>query len=80
MVLSWLGSGVVVEEGAAVARSLVLPGAVIERGAAVRDAIIGPRARVGAGAVVEAGSVVGDDVAVAPGEELHDTRVPAPVP
>jgi mannose-1-phosphate guanylyltransferase len=77
---SWLGSGVVVAEDAEVTSSLVLPGATIRRGAVVRDAIIGPRAEVGEGATVEAGSVLGDDVQVAPGDTLRAARVPAPVP
>ncbi|HJR26035.1 MAG TPA: NDP-sugar synthase [Acidimicrobiales bacterium] len=77
---SWLGPGAVVREGAEVQGSLLLPGATVARGAVVRDAIVGPRATIGEGATVDEGSVVGDDVQVGPGDELHGTRVPAPVP
>ena len=76
---SWLGAGAVVREDAEVQRSLLLPGATVARGAVVRDAIVGPRATIGEGATVDEGSVVGDDVQVGPGDELHGTRVPAPV-
>ena len=77
---SWIGAGAVVREGAHVEGALVLPGAVVDRRAVVRDAIIGPGALVGEGATVDDGSVLGDDVRIAPGDVLHGARVPAPVP
>ena len=42
----------------------------------VQDAIIGARARVGDGAVVDGGAVLGDDVVVEPGDEVHGARIP----
>lgn len=71
-----IGRGAVVEEGASVARSVILPRAVVRAGATVRDSIVGARAQVGPGAVVEAGSVVGDAVVVATDSHLTGARVP----
>ena len=62
--------------GAIVSSAVLLPGAVVGAGAVVRDAIIGARARVGDGAVVDGGAVLGDDVAVEPGDEVHGSRIP----
>jgi mannose-1-phosphate guanylyltransferase len=73
---SVLMTGVAVADGALVSDSAVLPGARIEAGATVRDSIVGPGAVVGAEAVVEAGTVLGDGAAVAPGEVLSDVRRP----
>jgi len=71
-----VGRGAQVGEGAIVSGSVLLPGAVVGAGALVKDAIIGARARVGDGAVVDGGAVLGDDVEVGPGREVHGTRIP----
>ena len=58
----------VVEEGAQVIDSVIMPGAKIEKGAIVRRAIIAENAVVSAGAVVGEGTgliaVVGQDTVV----------------
>jgi mannose-1-phosphate guanylyltransferase len=72
-----VGAGCSIADGATVERSVLLAGARVDRGATVRDAILGPRSHVGEGAVVEGGTVLGDDVAVAHGEHLSDVRLPA---
>jgi mannose-1-phosphate guanylyltransferase len=71
-----VGPGAQVGAGAIVSGAVVLSGAVIGTGALVRDAIIGARARVGDGAVVDGGAVLGDDVVVAPGDEVRGVRIP----
>lgn len=71
-----VGFGAVVEAGAVVERSVLLPGARVAAGASVVDAVIGPRARVEEGAVIESGSVIGDDVVVAPGSHVEGGRIP----
>ncbi len=71
-----LGAGASVGDGAIVSGSVVLPGAVIGTGALVQDAIIGARARVGDGAVVDGGAVLGDDVEVVAGQQVHGERIP----
>jgi mannose-1-phosphate guanylyltransferase len=73
---SVVGPGASVGAGAVVSGSVVLPGATIGAGALVQDAIIGARARVGDGAVVDAGAVLGDEVEVAAGTEVHGARIP----
>jgi mannose-1-phosphate guanylyltransferase len=71
-----VGPDAIVEAGATVEDAVLLPGARIAAGGTVRDAVIGPRAVVGAGAIVDGVSVIGDDVVVAPGSELHGVRLP----
>ena len=71
-----VGPGAQVGDGAIVSGSVVLPGAVIGRGALVQGAIIGARAWVGDGAIVDGGAVLGDDVEVAAGAEVHGERIP----
>jgi mannose-1-phosphate guanylyltransferase len=71
-----VGPGAVVGDGAIVSGSVVMDGAQIGAGALVRDAIIGARARVGAGAVVDGGAVLGDDVVIEDGDEVHGERIP----
>jgi mannose-1-phosphate guanylyltransferase len=71
-----VGAGATVGTGAIVSSSVVLPGAQIGPGALVQGAIIGARARVGDGAVVEGGTVLGDDVEVAAGTQVHGVRIP----
>ena len=76
VVTSVVGSGAHVGPGATVEQSVVFPGARIGSGARVRDAIIGARALIGSGAVLEAGTVVGDEVVVPPGALLSGVRIP----
>jgi mannose-1-phosphate guanylyltransferase len=71
-----VGPGAQVGDGAIVSGAVVLPGATIGRGALVQGAIIGARARVGDGAVVDGGAVLGDDVEVAAGAQVHGERIP----
>lgn len=73
---SVIGDGVTVAAGASVSGSVVLPGASIEPGAVLRDVIIGPRATIEADCVLEAGSVIGDDVVVPAGSHLTGCRIP----
>jgi mannose-1-phosphate guanylyltransferase len=75
-----VGPGVQVGAGAIVSGSVLLPGAVIGPGALVQDAIIGARATVGDGAVVDQGAVLGDDVVVSAGDEVHAVRIPEDKP
>ena len=71
---SILSSGVVVEEGAQVIDSVIMPGARIEKGAVVRRAIVAENAVVSADAVVGEGSgliaVVGQDTVVPNGARI----------
>jgi mannose-1-phosphate guanylyltransferase len=71
-----VGPGTVVGDGAIVSGCVVMEGAQIGAGALVRDAIIGARARVGAGAAVDGGAVLGDDVVIEDGDEVHGERIP----
>ena len=65
---SILSSGVVVEEGAQIIDSVIMPGAKIEKGAVVRRAIVAEDAVVSAGAIVGEGAgliaVVGNGAVV----------------
>ena len=77
---SVLSYNTVVEEGASVSYSVLMPGAVVKKGAKVQYAIVGERACIGAGACVGAGpetaadpaqwgvAVLGPDSKVADGE------------
>jgi mannose-1-phosphate guanylyltransferase len=71
-------AGASVAAGCRLRRCAVLPGARIEAGAELDDAIVGPGAVVGAGARVIGGSVLGDDVVVAPGDVIDGERIPQP--
>ncbi|HEX4868027.1 MAG TPA: NDP-sugar synthase [Acidimicrobiales bacterium] len=73
---SVVGYGATVAAGAAVHRSVLLPGARVEEGATVCDSVLGPRSLVRPGAVVEAGSVLGDDVVVEAGQRVSGTKIP----
>lgn len=73
---SWIGQGVIVEEGAEVVRSVVFPGSRIGAGATVEGSLVGSDAVVGAGAKVGELSVLGDGVAVEPGEVVLGERRP----
>ncbi len=76
-------SGVLIEEGAEVIDSVIMPGSVIRRGAVVRRTILAENAVVGAGAIVgeETGNiaVIGHDislpagVSVAAGQQVDET-------
>ena len=71
---SILSSGVIVEEGAQVIDSVIMPGAVIKKGAVVRRAIVAENAIVSEDAHVgqEEGliAVVGEDAIVPPGKSI----------
>ena len=79
---SILSSGAVVEAGAQVIDSVIMPGARVEPGAVVRRAIVAENARVGRGAqvgeetgliaVVGQGAVVPDGAAVKAGEQFGE--------
>lgn len=70
---------VVIEDGATIENSVILPGARICAGAVVRDSIIGPRATIGPKAVLEATCVIGNDVVVPGGSTLRgDVRLGGP--
>ena len=73
---SVLGAASAVEAGARVEGSVLLPGARVRAGAVVVGSILGPRADIGCDAVIDGGTVVGDDVVVAPGTALHGARIP----
>ena len=79
---SILSSGVVVEEGAQIIDSVIMPGAKIEKGAIVRraivaeDAVVSANAVVGEGtgliAVVGNGAVVPSDGRISAGEQFGE--------
>lgn len=71
-------AGASVASGCRLRRCAVLPGARIEEGAELDDAIVGPRTTVGAGARVLGGSVLGDDLTIAPGAVIDGERIPQP--
>ena len=73
---SILFSGVVVEEGADVEYSVIMPGSVIKRGSVVRRAIVAENATVGAGAIV--GEEKGNIAVIGQGIKLPaGVKVPA---
>lgn len=77
--LSSVDHDVVIEDGATVENSVVLPGARICSKATVRDSIVGPRAVIGTGATLEATCVIGNDVVVPGGSILRgDVRLGGP--
>jgi NDP-sugar pyrophosphorylase family protein len=67
----------VVERGAHVENSVLLPGARVGVGAQVVGSILGHDCVVGAGCELSPVTVVGDDVEVPEGTRLADARVPA---
>jgi mannose-1-phosphate guanylyltransferase len=77
VVRSVIGSGARVDEGAAIAGSVVLDGAVVGRSAEVVDSVLGPESKVGEGAAAF-GVVLGAGAVIAPGERLADARRPEP--
>lgn len=78
--LASVDGDVVVEAGATVTNSVIMPGAHIAAGAVVRDSIIGPGAVVGPGALLEATCVIGHGVVVPGGSILRgDVRLGGPV-
>jgi len=74
VVHSILSSGVIVEEGAQVIDSVIMPGAVIKKGAVVRRAIVAENAQVGEDAKVGEAegliAVVGEDAVVPQGKVI----------
>ena len=68
---SILFAGVVIEEGARVTDSVIMPGSIIKRGSVVRRTIVAENATVGAGAIVgeEKGNiaVIGQNIALPAG-------------
>jgi mannose-1-phosphate guanylyltransferase len=76
--LSVIGARAVVEGGARLKGSVLLPGAHVARDAVVTDSVLGENAVVEAGASVSGGSVVGDGVTIGAGTHLDDARVPPP--
>lgn len=73
---SIIADGATVAEGASVEGALVMSGARVGRSAVVRDSIIGAGAVVGDRAVIEALSILGEDVAVEEGSELSGAHFP----
>jgi mannose-1-phosphate guanylyltransferase len=69
-------AGVAIEAGATLRNSVVLPGARIGTGATIIDSIIGSHSTVGSGCSLDALSVVGYSVELAPGSVLTAARVP----
>jgi mannose-1-phosphate guanylyltransferase len=72
--------GSVVSSGASVVRSLISPAAKVGPDAVIEDSIIGSGAMVGRGARVVAGSVVGPNATVEPGQVLDGTTLAAEEP
>ena len=73
---SILSTGVIVEEGAQVIDSVIMPGAIIRNGAVVRRAIVAENAEIGAGATV--GEAEGDIAVVGQGVLVPEgVKVPA---
>ena len=73
---SLVGGGAAIGEHALVEDSMVMGRARVGRAATVRDSILGAGAVIGDGAIISAHSVVGDDVAVAPGDVVSGERIP----
>ena len=69
-------AGASVAAGVSVRNSVVLPGASIGSGSTIVDSIIGSRATVPAGCVLDALTVIGHEVELAPGTVLTAARVP----
>ena len=75
---SVVGAGAVVAAGAVIEDSVVMSGVSIGTRAVVRGSIVGDGSVLGSGASVSGLSVVGTDVDVPPGAELHGERLPGP--
>jgi mannose-1-phosphate guanylyltransferase len=73
---SVIGAGAVVDEGAVVVDSVLLPGALVAAYAAVRGSVVGPGAVIGEGASVTGCSVIGAGVKVEPGSNIVAARLP----
>jgi mannose-1-phosphate guanylyltransferase len=69
-------TGVAIEAGVTLRNSVVLPGARIGNGAMIIDSIIGSHSTVGSGCSLDALTVVGHEVELAPGSVLTAARVP----
>ena len=79
LTLASVDRDVVVEDGATIENSVIMPGATIASGAVIRDSIVGPGAQVGRGAILEATCVIGHDVVVPGGSILRgDVRLGGP--
>ena len=74
-----IGAGAVVEEGASVTGSVLLPGARVASKATVEGSVIGPDAIVGQRCVIHALSVIGAGAVTASGTVIDGQRVPAGV-
>ncbi len=72
-----MGAGSVIERGAVVEGSVLLPGVHVDRGASVTGSILGRNAVVAEDCVVSALTVVGDDEVLGRGVQLSEARVPA---
>ncbi|MGH3579324.1 MAG: hypothetical protein ACRDU0_17435, partial [Mycobacterium sp.] len=76
---SVIGAGAVVEEGATVIRSVLLPGARVAARATVEGSVIGPWAIVGQRCAIHPLSVVGAGAVTASGTVVDGERVAAGV-
>ncbi len=74
---SVIGARSVVEHGARVEHSVLLPGARVGAGARVSGSILGRNCVIAEGCELSPVTVVGDDVVVPAGARLTDARVPA---
>jgi NDP-sugar pyrophosphorylase family protein len=74
---SSLGDHVAVGEHASVIRSVILTGARVEDGATISDSVVGPEAVIGRGTTLDAITVIGAGVAVAPRTRMSAGRAPA---
>lgn len=73
---SWVGEGAVVESGALVADSVVLPGARIRTGALIENAIVGWGADVGEHSTITGAAMIGASARIGVGTELdHGVRI-----
>ena len=77
---SVVGAGARVAARATVRDSILLPGASVHSGAVVEGSIVGENAVIGSDARLTGMCVIGSDVEIEPGRELHGERVPAPEP
>lgn len=74
---SIIGADCVVEAGATVVGSVLLPGARVAASASVEGSIVGPRATIGQRCAIHSLSVIGADVVTASGTVLDGERVPS---
>ncbi len=73
---SVIGAGAVIEAGAEVRNSVLLPGVRVAAQATVDGSIIGPRAVIGQRCSIHSLSVIGADVVTASGTVIDGERVP----